>query len=66
MKDAMQGDVVTPETTPQAKVEKKQNPPIVLSQNPKKVSVVIDASGNLLSSKNPHEAVIIQKQNLND
>lgn len=41
-------------------------PGIVISQNPKKQSIVVDINGNILSSKNPHEAKIIGTQNFND
>lgn len=43
-----------------------QRPRIVLSNSPKKESIVIDINGNILSSKNPHEAHIIGQQNFND
>lgn len=43
-----------------------QQAKIVVSQNPIKQSVVIDAEGNIVSSQNPKEAVIIKKVNFND
>ena len=51
-----QESVVTPgNKAPQQKGK------VVLSQNLKKESVVIDSNGNVISSKNPHEAQIIGK-----
>ena len=41
-------------------------PAIVVAPFPKKESIVIDSMGNILSSKNPHEARIIGTQNFND
>lgn len=39
-----------------------QNAPIFISPSPKKETIVIDIDGNILSSKDPKEAVIIQRK----
>lgn len=60
MKDTLNQDNGVPAPTPHIK------PKIVLSNAPIKQSIVIDADGNILSSKNPHEAVIISRQDLSN
>ena len=63
MKNVINQEVVQPES-PKEKTPREVV--VKLSPNPTKTEFIIDANGNLISSKNPREAHIVGKINLND